>query len=253
MRGEIPIPASEVPQAVQAWIDQQRAKFERPSISFGSDLTRLVHDDIPISGPIAQPAAKNLNAKLDAILATIDSTPTPRETMKPTTPIVHADSAELAAANTKLAALQKQIAEMQKRLPAEVPADQKGMFVTAQANWERVAEAFGDGSVRRPLNGETLPDYNRALMNNYKTHSKPWAGVNLYEVPDEVLNVVIDQVHADALAAAKSPTIEPGKLTMRQRRDAAGRLFNEFHGDIGVMLDLSRNPRQYVTGFPALR
>ena len=252
MRGEIPIPASEVPPAVQAWIDQQRAKFERPSISFGSDLTRLVHDDIPC--PIPQPGAKTLDAKLDSILTTIDSiTPTSRKTMKPSTPIVRADSAELAAANTKLAALQKQIAEMQKRLPAEVPADQKGMFVTAQANWERVAEAFGDGSVRRPLAGETLPDYNRALMNNYKTHSKPWAGVNLYEVPDEVLNVVIDQVHADALAAAKSPTIEPGKLTMRQRRDAAGRLFNEFHGDIGVMLDLSRNARQYVTGFPALR
>ena len=141
---------------------------------------------------------------------------------------------------------------MPKPLPAKIPADQKERFTTAQARWEQVAEAFGDAQVRRPLNGESLADYNRALMGDYKPHSKAWKDINLYEVPDEVLDVVINQIHADALAVAANPPVVPGKLTMRQRRDSAGRLINEFAGDIGVMLDLSRNPRQYVTGFPAL-
>ncbi len=35
--------------------------------------------------------------------------------------------------------------------------------------------------------------------------------------------------------------------------DMAGRPIHTFYGDINEMLDLSRNPRQYVTGFPGSR
>ena len=259
------IPFSQVPPAVQSWLNSQVAATRERSFTraIDQDIRRLTHDDIPPPAPPANntskllaamlDSAERLGTTLDSINATMAKAVTPRPTVvKPAAPAVRADSAELIAANTRLAALRKEIADMNKRLPAETPADQKEHFTAAQARWERIAEAFGDAQVRRPLNGESLADYNRALMGGYKSHSKAWKEINLYEVPDEVLDIVINQVHADALAAAANPPVVPGKLTMRQHRDAAGRTFNRFHGDIGVMLDLSRNPRQYVTGFPAL-
>ncbi len=165
---------------------------------------------------------------------------------------VHADSAELIAANAQLADLQRQIAAMKKQLPAEVPPDRKPLFRAAQASWEKVAQLHGDAQTRPPLVGESHADYLRALAAPYTKHSKPWSSVDLYQVPDAMLDVVIDQVRADALVAAKNPPVTPGVLTVREERNDAGTLIRRFYGDIGVMLDLSRNQRRYVTGFPTI-
>ena len=225
------VPMSQIPPAIREWFNSLAAKRDRHQ------------------------SPREMLAKLDSMsMTTPKSPPKPAPTIaaRPAPAAIQADSAELIAANARLAALQQEVSNMQKRLPADVPADQKQHFTAAQARWEQIAAAFGDAQVRRPLTGESLPDYNRSLAGSYKSHSKAWKEINLYEVPDEVLDIVINQVHADALEAAKSPPVTPGVLTMRQHRDDAGRRFNRFYGDIGVMLDLSRNPRQYVTGFPAL-
>ncbi|HEY0339306.1 MAG TPA: hypothetical protein VGC34_00750, partial [Steroidobacteraceae bacterium] len=132
-------------------------------------------------------------------------------------------------------------------------ADQRQKLAAMRARWDQVFHAFGDlEGTPRIMEGESPADYDRRLATQHKAHSR-WKDVNLYEIRDDgILDVITSQIHADALEAAKRPPTEPGVLKMRQRRDAGGRIINEFVGDIGVMLDLSRNPRQYVTGFPTL-
>lgn len=53
-------------------------------------------------------------------------------------------------------------------------------------------------------------------------------------------------------AARQAAAIAAGGLHMVIDHDGAGRPIRSIYGDIGAMLDLSRNPRQYVTGFPAI-
>src|SRR5581483_9100704 len=120
------------------------------------------------------------------------------------------DSAEhekkLDAANERIVGLEKVIADMQKRLPAEIPSEQRDKFTAAQSKWERIAQAFGDAEgAPRAMNGESLSDYQRRLMGKYKHHSNAWKEKDLMVVPDAVLDIAIEQIHADALAAALAP------------------------------------------------
>ena len=152
--------------------------------------------------------------------------------------------------NVRIDELKRQVHEVEKRMPTRNPADQRENFRTARLKWDQIAQAFGDPEgVRGPLNGESLGDYQRALANPHKDHSR-WKDIDLYQqVPDAMLDVVVEQIHADALTAAKNPPVTPGTLTPRYRKDAAGRLITEWVGDINVMLDPFRNPRRYVTRF----
>lgn len=173
-------------------------------------------------------------------------------------PAATADSAtekKLDAANQKIEGMAKLIADMQRHMPAVFSDEQKPLYTAAQAKWEKVAQLFGDSEgAPRAMNGESLPDYNRRLASRYKSHSPAWKEVDLDKLADVALDTVIGQIHADALVAAASPgPTADGVLTTREFRDKmSGRTTRKFYGDIGVMLDLSRNPRQFVTGFPAL-
>lgn len=174
-------------------------------------------------------------------------------------PAAVADSAtekKLDAANVRIEGMAKLIADMQKHMPAVIADDQRAHYTAAQSKWEKVAQLFGDSEgAPRAMNGESLPDYNRRLMSKYKVHSKVWKEQDLDKLPDAVLGVAIDQIHADAVAAAVAPApTADGVLNAREFKDPmTGRMTRKFYGDIGVMLDLSRNQRQYVTGFPTIQ
>lgn len=131
------------------------------------------------------------------------------------------------------AELRRMLADMEKRIPVEMPEADRTRFVDAQAQAERVAQAFGDSAgAPRWLNGETLSQYRKRLLTKVKHHSAAWKDVDLSPMADEALAVVERQVYSDAMNAALRPTsVEGGMLRQVVETDATGRRITKFFGD----------------------
>ena len=129
-------------------------------------------------------------------------------------------------------ALAARLAEIEKRLPTQIPEDQRQRFVDEQVQWERVAHAFGDSAgAPRPLNGETFVEYSRRLTAPYKKHSKDWKDTDLSTLQEQALGIAGRQIRADALQAAAHPSDVPaGVLREIRQRDQAGREIIRFVG-----------------------
>jgi hypothetical protein len=154
-------------------------------------------------------------------------------------------------ARQHIAGLKQQLAGVQKRLPAEVSADERPKFSAIQQKWEQIAQAFGDSEgTPRWLNGESVADYDRRLMGKYKAHSKAWKNVDLVNVHDSMLEIAGSQIRAHALAAAIAPPpSNSGQLAMREFKDPAGRSVRHFYGDTAITWAPFTNPRRYVIKF----
>jgi hypothetical protein len=129
-------------------------------------------------------------------------------------------------------ALTKRLDELAARIPVELPEKDRQRFIAAQQSAEPLAQAFGDSAgAPRWLNGETLEEYRRRLIDPYKKHSRAWKDVALSGVPDQALGIVEEQIRADALQAAQHPANLPaGTLREIQSRDQTGRTITRFVG-----------------------
>ncbi len=129
-------------------------------------------------------------------------------------------------------ALAKRLDQLEKLIPAELPEEDRQRFITAQQSAEPLAQAFGDSAgAPRWLNGETVPEYRRRLIDPYKKHSRAWRDVDLNGLPDQALDEVEKQIRADALQAATHPANMPvGMLREIQSRDQTGRTITRFVG-----------------------
>jgi hypothetical protein len=126
--------------------------------------------------------------------------------------------------------LTKRLDKLESRIPVELPDADRQLFVAAQMKNERVAQAFGD-SAPRWLNGDSLTLYRRRLIDRYKVHSKAWKDIDLGSFADKALDIVEDQVYADAYAAAAHPADVPaGTLREIHSRDQTGRQISRFVG-----------------------
>jgi hypothetical protein len=104
-------------------------------------------------------------------------------------------------------------------------------FVTAQAQADRVAQAFGD-SAPRWLDGEGLLNYKRRLAGKYKQHSTTWKDADLAKVDVSVLDQIVTQIYADAMTASVDPSRVPrGELREQIEPDRTGRRITRFVGD----------------------
>lgn len=138
--------------------------------------------------------------------------------------------ADKEAAAMSDAVVAERLAKLESRLPQELADADRQLFVNAQMKNERVAQAFGD-SAPRWLNGDSLTLYRRRLIDRYKAHSRAWKDVDLAPFADKALDVVEDQVYADAYLAAAHPTDVPvGTLRQIQSRDQTGRTITRFVG-----------------------
>jgi hypothetical protein len=119
-------------------------------------------------------------------------------------------------------------------------------FATVQAKADRVAQAFGD-SAERWLDGETLANYTRRLLNRFKAHSPAWKDKDLARVDASVLDIAEAQIYADSMAAAASPTNVPaGQLVERHTRDQTGRSITQFFGDPAATWAPFKQPRRGI-------
>jgi hypothetical protein len=138
-------------------------------------------------------------------------------------------------------------AELAARHDAELPR-----FTAAQIAAERVHQAFGDSAgAPRWLNGETVPQYRRRLLQRYKQHSPAWKDVDLSKISDETaLGVAETQIYADAHQASMNGSlVPPNMLREITSRDQSGRQISRFVGaDDAAWSQFTFFPRQIRAG-----
>ncbi len=132
---------------------------------------------------------------------------------------------------------------------ANITDAERSQFVEVQALADRVAHVFND-SAPRWLNGETLGQYRRRLLQKFQTHSQPWKGVDLSKIGDDAaLGIAEKQIYADAMTAGMSPAVdgEPRLVPMTER-DATGRTITRFRGSPEAFLGQFKYPSRAVVG-----
>ena len=114
---------------------------------------------------------------------------------------------------------------------------------------DSVARAFGD-SAPHPTLGESCTAYRRRLVGKFKEHSPAWKSIDMAAISDAALDVVEQQVFADAQAASRNPATVTGGLREIKRTGPGGHQISEFVGSISEFTRMHKPP---VRGFGAIR
>ena len=127
--------------------------------------------------------------------------------------------------------------------------EDEASMADAQAKADSVYAAFGK-SASRPLKGENLMSYRKRMARGLQAHSDAYKEVNLSAIKDAMLlNIAEKQIYADALVAAKSPTMYAADQEIElHEKDRAGRMISKFKGGFGWM-DAFKVPAMRVKEF----
>lgn len=128
--------------------------------------------------------------------------------------------------------------------------EEAAMYADAQAKCDSVLAAFGK-SASRPLQGENLLAYRKRLLRGLQAYSDAYKDINLASIQDaNLLNLAEKQIFADALNAAKSPTMfAADQLVEIHEKDRAGRTITKFKGAMSAWLDDFKVPALRVKEF----
>ena len=126
----------------------------------------------------------------------------------------------------------------------------RAKIADAQMKADSVARAFGD-SAPHPTLGESCLAYRRRLVGKFKEHSPAWKSIDLAAISDSALDVVEQQVFADAQAAARNPATVTGD-TLREIKSTGpgGHQISTFIGPNSAFTRMHKPP---VRGFGAIR
>lgn len=140
--------------------------------------------------------------------------------------------------------------DMRKDDDEAMKADEEAAkYADAQAKCDSVMSAFGK-SASRPLQGESIMSYRKRLLNGLKAYSDSYKDISLASIKDaKLLDLAEKQIFADALNAAKSPTMYAADQEIEiHERDRAGRVISKFKGGMG-WLDAFKVPSYRVKEF----
>jgi 8-oxo-dGTP pyrophosphatase MutT (NUDIX family) len=156
------------------------------------------------------------------------------------------DAEDLAAREKSDGEVRSRIDALEKKVPDEVPENEEAEMADAQAKADSVYMAFGK-KAPPPLRGERSLGYRRRLIGSFKEHSPAWGKVNLNSLPAEAFAIAEEQIRADAMTFALSPTNAP-EDTLREsvRMDSTGRRITTFHGKPDVWLSDFKLVKQRV-------
>ena len=158
---------------------------------------------------------------------------------------------EMPAGEMKFDAAEEEEAKSDEDLEEEAKkADEdEASMADAQAKADSVYAAFGK-SASRPLKGENLMSYRKRMARGLQAHSDAYKEVNLSAIKDAMLlNIAEKQIYADALVAAKSPTMYAADQEIElHEKDRAGRMISKFKGGFGWM-DAFKVPAMRVKEF----
>lgn len=137
----------------------------------------------------------------------------------------------LADSAAKMDEMRLQIAALQARGPAMLADADRERFAVIQEAAEPAYQAFGDRAPG-PLDGETPTQYKRRLGAKLQSNSPKWAGSRLSAVSDDnMLDVILADVYADSIAAARSGADVPAGQLREVSRQVGGHIINEFVGE----------------------
>jgi hypothetical protein len=126
--------------------------------------------------------------------------------------------------------------------------EDRNKIATAQMRAETVFRAFGD-STPAPMLGETVTAYRKRLVGKMKDHSPAWKPVDMSVIADSMIDLVEQQVYADASVAARNPvSVAGGGLREIKRTSPGGHQISEFVGDVSAFTSAFKPPvRRFVT------
>ena len=115
--------------------------------------------------------------------------------------------------------------------------EEEAKYADAQAKADSVYAAFGK-SASRPLAGESLLSYRKRMARGLQAYSDAYKDVSLASIKDaKLLAIAEKQIYADALIAAKSPTMYAAdQLIEIHEKDRAGRTITKFKGSMEAWL-----------------
>jgi len=115
--------------------------------------------------------------------------------------------------------------------------EEEAKYADAQAKADSVYAAFGK-SASRPLAGESLLSYRKRMARGLQAYSDAYKDVSLASIKDaKLLAIAEKQIYADALMAAKSPTMYAAdQLIEIHEKDRAGRTITKFKGSMEAWL-----------------
>jgi hypothetical protein len=128
--------------------------------------------------------------------------------------------------------------------------EEEAMYADAQAKADSVYAAFGK-SASRPLAGESLLKYRTRMARGLQAYSDAYKDVNLASIKDaKLLSIAEKQIFADALMAAKSPTMYAAdQLIEIHEKDRAGRTITKFKGSMEAWLGDFKVPSMRAKSF----
>jgi len=145
--------------------------------------------------------------------------------------------------------IERQLADLRRRIPADLPEEDRRKFIEAQSRAERAAQAFGD-SAPHWVSGENLLQYRRRLLGPFKQHSSTWRGVELSRLDADALNVAEPKIYADAWDAVNNPaTVPEGTLREIVETDRTGRRISRFVGSPEACWGQFKAPAKLVVGW----
>jgi len=128
--------------------------------------------------------------------------------------------------------------------------EEEAKYADAQAKCDSVLAAFGK-SASRPLQGESLLAYRKRLLRGLQAYSDSYKDIKLASIKDaKLLSLAEKQIFADALNAAKSPSMfAADQLIEINEKDRAGRTITKFKGAMAAWLDDFKVPALRVKEF----
>ena len=124
------------------------------------------------------------------------------------------------------------VRDLERKQPKPLTDADYDAMAAEQARADSIFAAHGERAPR-PLLGETPLAYRRRLVKSLQSHSTRWKDTNLTAIADSAtLNIIQDQVYADAKDAARHPSnIPAGQLIPVVRPDSmTGHKITEFRG-----------------------
>lgn len=152
------------------------------------------------------------------------------------------------------AEVRKMIADVAAKLPKALSDADYAALADAQARADSVFNAFGQRAPR-PLDGETLPAYERRLTTVLKVHSPTWKSVPLEAIADDAAFAPIQkQIYADAMEAAAHPAdLGAGELReVTTTNHVTGQRMTRFLGK-NTFIHAMKRPARRATIVPPVR
>ncbi len=164
-----------------------------------------------------------------------------------------AEKPAIVADNSKarLDAVESELAGLKANQARSDNAQEKEELLEAQGRADAVEQVYGD-SAPRPLNGDSVLDYEKRMVQKHLSRSPRWKNSDIKKIADAAtFQVIRDEVYADSIAAAKSCVGMPaGTLRETIKNGVGGSKVHEFHGSPSAWTDEFKSPEMSARIMP---